>query len=60
MPTYGPPAPAPWPAPPQPYPGCVRCGELDARRGIARDTCDRSLETDCNVLLRRHLREAHS
>ncbi|KUL49123.1 hypothetical protein ADL22_08615 [Streptomyces sp. NRRL F-4489] len=60
MPNHGTPVPAPWPAPPQPWPGCAHCAELDARRAVARDEYDRSGETDCNILLRRHVREVHS
>ncbi|ANZ16964.1 hypothetical protein O1L44_13695 [Streptomyces noursei] len=54
------PVPAPWPAPHHPRPDCARCAELEARRATARNEYDRSVETDCNVMLRRHLREAHS
>ncbi|MER6048657.1 hypothetical protein ABT168_14570 [Streptomyces sp. NPDC001793] len=60
MPKAPSPVPAPWPAPPQPQAGCAHCADLDNRRITARQQCDRSAETDCNVMLRRHLREAHA
>jgi len=44
--------------PPVPVPGCPACTELAIRRDDARAWCDRSAETDADVLLRRHLRAA--
>ncbi|MYT32741.1 MULTISPECIES: hypothetical protein [unclassified Streptomyces] len=60
MPKSPSPVPALWPAPPQPQAGCARCADLDERRTKARRQYDRSAESDGNVMLRRHLREAHS
>jgi hypothetical protein len=45
--------------PPLPFRNCPTCGELDLRRERARADYDRSAETDANVLLRKHRREAH-
>ncbi|OII70567.1 hypothetical protein [Streptomyces sp. CC77] len=45
--------------PPSPVPGCLPCLELAAQRAEARFRCDSSAATDANVLLRRHLGEAH-
>ncbi|MEU5348106.1 hypothetical protein AB0H18_46215 [Streptomyces sp. NPDC020766] len=42
--------------PPVPVPGCPACTELAIRRDDARARCNRSAETDADVLLRRHLR----
>ncbi|MEU9879271.1 hypothetical protein AB0I05_24025 [Streptomyces phaeochromogenes] len=44
--------------PPVPVPGCPACTELAIRRDDARARCNRSAETDADVLLRRHLRAA--
>ncbi|MFF5443153.1 hypothetical protein [Streptomyces achromogenes] len=46
--------------PPRPVPGCPVCLRLAERRDVARTECDRSAETDANVLLRRHLRKEHA
>jgi hypothetical protein len=46
--------------PPRPLPGCDTCAELNSRRDVARTAYDRSAETDANVLLRTHQREAHA
>ena len=45
--------------PPVPVSGCPTCTELAIRRDDARAWCDRSAETDADVLLRRHLRAEH-
>ncbi|MET8983283.1 hypothetical protein ABZX85_47740 [Streptomyces sp. NPDC004539] len=52
--------PQPYPLPePSPVPGCgQRLSHVTARRN-ARPTYDHSAVTDANVLLRRHLAEAH-
>ncbi|WP_063741894.1 hypothetical protein [Streptomyces yerevanensis] len=46
--------------PPVPVPGCGTCTELAIRRDDARARCNRSAETDANVLLRHHLRRDHA
>lgn len=46
--------------PPAPVPGCLACLELAALRADARLRRDASRATDANVLLRRHLAEAHT
>jgi len=48
-----------YPAAPEPVPGCAACDELDRFRARAREECDRTRETDANVLLRRHQRQEH-
>ncbi|WP_330290393.1 DUF7848 domain-containing protein [Streptomyces sp. NBC_00576] len=48
-----------YPAAPEPVHGCATCDELATFRAIARAECDRTRETDANVLLRRHQRQAH-
>ncbi|WP_409470399.1 hypothetical protein [Streptomyces sp. HC307] len=45
--------------PPVPVPGCGSCAELAALREEARARSDGSLETDADVLLRRHQAQAH-
>ncbi|MGW2642731.1 hypothetical protein [Streptomyces sp. NPDC001348] len=45
--------------PPLPLPGCPACAELAGLRDAARAECDRSAETDANVLLRQHRRREH-
>ncbi|WP_274914048.1 hypothetical protein [Streptomyces sp. WZ-12] len=60
MPNPRPFAPPPWPAPPQPHPGCAYCAEIGGQRATARQEYDRSAESDCNVRLRRHLKEVHA
>lgn len=45
--------------PPRPVTGCAACAELSGLRAAARADHDRSAETDANVLLRQHQREAH-
>lgn len=45
--------------PPLPVPGCPACAELAGLRETARAECDRSAETDANVLLRQHRRQEH-
>lgn len=45
--------------PPLPVPGCPDCAELAGLREAARAQCDRSAETDANVLLRQHRRRKH-
>jgi hypothetical protein len=45
--------------PPEPVSGCEECAELSGRRVVARAELDGSLETDMNVLLRRHQRADH-
>lgn len=45
--------------PPTPVPGCTTCADLERRRHTARAAHDRSAETDADVLLRQHRREAH-
>ncbi|OQR61357.1 hypothetical protein B6E66_25130 [Streptomyces maremycinicus] len=47
------------PRPPVPAPDCAECDDLASRREHARDTHDRSAETDANVLLRGHQRRDH-
>ncbi|WP_416970512.1 hypothetical protein [Streptomyces sp. 4F14] len=44
---------------PSPVPGCAECLSLGTARRNARSTHDYSAVTDANVLLRRHLAEAH-
>ncbi|MDX3457343.1 hypothetical protein PV396_36220 [Streptomyces sp. ME02-8801-2C] len=48
-----------YPAPPTPVPGCATCDQLAALRHMARAEADGSRETDADVLLRRHQRQAH-
>lgn len=48
-----------FPSPPAPVPGCATCDELATLRCTSRAEGDRSRETDANVLLRRHQRQAH-
>jgi hypothetical protein len=48
-----------YPTPPTPVPGCVTCDELAVLRHLARHEGDASRETDADVLLRRHQRQAH-
>lgn len=50
---------SPWRDVPRPIPGCSRCAELDERRAAARRNYDGSAESDCIVLLRKHLGEGH-
>ncbi|MFJ6748259.1 hypothetical protein ACIQNI_08720 [Streptomyces sp. NPDC091266] len=45
---------------PEPHPGCGPCAELDEQRTRAHGRGDGSAETDCSVLLRRHIKEAHA
>ncbi|MFF4170938.1 hypothetical protein [Streptomyces sp. NPDC001744] len=45
--------------PPRPVPHCTACALLVRERREARERCDRSAETDANVLLRRHLSRDH-
>ncbi|MET9930591.1 MULTISPECIES: hypothetical protein [unclassified Streptomyces] len=45
--------------PPRPVPHCVACALLVRDRREARERCDRSAETDANVLMRRHLARDH-
>lgn len=54
---YQPPA---LPTYPEPHAGCDRCSTLDEQRTRAHGRGDGSAETDCNVLLRRHIAEAHA
>ncbi|WP_416974479.1 hypothetical protein [Streptomyces sp. 4F14] len=50
----------PYPLPAlSPVPGCADCLSLGTARRNARSTYDHSAVTDANVLLRRHLAEAH-
>ncbi|WP_329148310.1 hypothetical protein OIU91_19900 [Streptomyces sp. NBC_01456] len=51
--------PDPWPPEPEPRAGCDRCLDLDEQRTAARRRGDISAVSDCNVLLRQHIREAH-
>ncbi|MEU9334895.1 hypothetical protein AB0D49_17265 [Streptomyces sp. NPDC048290] len=44
---------------PVPVDGCAICTELGARQRKARDAGNQSALTDANVLLRRHVRQAH-
>lgn len=55
--TYTPPA--TWPTEPEPHPYCTRCRELDEQRTTARRSRDMAAVTDCNVLLRRHIKLDH-
>lgn len=52
-------SPYPWRDAPRPVPDCADCTELVRQRALAQQRYDGSAESDCNVLLRRHLREAH-
>ncbi|MEU2712494.1 hypothetical protein [Streptomyces sp. NPDC007205] len=45
--------------PPRPVPGCPACMRMAELREAARAVCDRSAETDANVLLRQHQRQEH-
>jgi len=45
--------------PPRPVTGCDGCAALSRLRAAARAEHDHSAETDANVLLRQHQREAH-
>lgn len=45
--------------PPEPVEGCAHCAGLAVQRAVARAEFDGSLETDMNVLLRRHQRADH-
>ncbi|MHC5902647.1 hypothetical protein ACVNF4_01825 [Streptomyces sp. S6] len=45
--------------PPSPVPGCSVCTEFIDQRRAARAAYDGSRETDVNVLMRRHLKQAH-
>ncbi|MET8982575.1 hypothetical protein ABZX85_44060 [Streptomyces sp. NPDC004539] len=45
--------------PPTPVVGCSGCAEFVDRRRSARAAHDYSKETDVNVLMRRHQRQAH-
>ncbi|MEX3101474.1 MULTISPECIES: hypothetical protein [unclassified Streptomyces] len=44
---------------PSPVPGCTACLSFATARRNARSVHDHSAVTDANVLLRRHLSEAH-
>lgn len=48
-----------WLKAPEPTISCPRCRQLDRQREMARRQGDRSAESDCNVLMRQHLKEAH-
>ncbi|MFG3118713.1 hypothetical protein ACGF4C_30620 [Streptomyces sp. NPDC048197] len=48
------------PAEPEPRAGCDRCAEFAEQRTQAQARRDPSAETDCNVLMRRHIEEAHA
>ncbi|AJC58849.1 hypothetical protein GZL_06279 [Streptomyces sp. 769] len=48
-----------WPEVPQSVADCHRCLTLYRQRADAIRRGDRSAESDCNVLLRRHYTEAH-
>ncbi|MFM9445059.1 hypothetical protein [Streptomyces acidiscabies] len=45
--------------PPTPVAGCSVCAEFIEQRKAARAVYDRSKETDVNVLMRRHQKQAH-
>ncbi|WP_338684819.1 hypothetical protein QD712_30225 [Streptomyces acidiscabies] len=45
--------------PPEPVAGCSVCAEFVEQRRSAHIARDYSKETDVNVLMRRHLRQAH-
>jgi len=45
--------------PPAPVPGCSVCAEFIEQKKAARAVYDGSRETDVNVLMRRHLKQAH-
>ncbi|MGW1715817.1 DUF7848 domain-containing protein [Streptomyces sp. NPDC002156] len=45
--------------PPVPVADCATCAELAECRAAARAVFDRSAETDANVLMRQHQRQAH-
>ncbi|QNP71411.1 hypothetical protein IAG44_19550 [Streptomyces roseirectus] len=47
-------------SPPAPVPGCSVCAEFAEQRRAARAAYDGSRETDVNVLMRRHRKQAHS
>ncbi|MFC7999875.1 hypothetical protein ACFUVQ_27355 [Streptomyces rochei] len=47
------------PPPPEPVAGCAACAQLAALRSHARAVGDGSAETDADVLLARHRRQAH-
>ncbi|MDN3028850.1 hypothetical protein [Streptomyces sp. S.PB5] len=46
--------------PPVPFADCATCEVLSTLRATARAAADATSETDANVLLRRHQREAHA
>ncbi|MFE0377961.1 hypothetical protein ACFW1M_20785 [Streptomyces inhibens] len=49
-----------WLEAPEPRDDCDRCLEIAEQRVECRRQGNRSGESDCNVLLRRHFSEAHT